>query len=462
MTERHMQQTNGQGTASGQGAGGGPATTGWQDILKPASLKRLLRPLKEVYPRWMRAQQNLPAQTVGDPEAEARAAIRQTLHRIKPGMRIALTAGSRGIAGFNTVLAACIDELKRHGAQPFIIAAMGSHGGATSEGQRELLASYGITEETMGVPIDTRMDARPIGDIDGIPVHFANAALEADGIIAVCRVKPHTSFRSPVESGISKMLVIGLGKHIGAQTLHAAGMENFSRLLPKGAGLIINKAPVLGGIALIENARKGLAHLEWVPAEAIAAREPALLEMAWQMMPQILPKDLDVLIVDEAGKNVSGTGLDPNVTGRFYLPWTEPKPWVRRLVLRSLTPESHGNFNGIVQADIITRRVVEAMDFISTYTNCITSTALEAVKIPFIVETDRDALTVALHTCRCPDPTRARVVRIKNTAALEEIYVSEAVWEAEKGKGTLTPLSDLQPMAFSEGGDLLDIPGTRT
>src|SRR5690606_31586535 len=213
-----------------------------------------------------------------------RQVLQEALASVRPGMRIGLTAGSRGIDRLTDVLRACIDALRSRGAEPFIIAAMGSHGGGTPQGQAEILASYGITPETMGVPIDTSMDVRELGRVDGMPVYFSEGALAADGIIAVGRVKPHTSFRGRVESGLCKMLAIGLGKHVGAQTMHAAGIAALGERLPAAAAVILERAPVLGGLALIENGRKQLAHVEWVPADRILAREPELLEMAWKLM----------------------------------------------------------------------------------------------------------------------------------------------------------------------------------
>lgn len=433
----------------------------WHDVLRSPSMRRLFEPFKKGWPRWMRVRQNLPGERLDDPAERTRQVLQEALAGVRPGMRIGLTAGSRGIDRLAGVLRACIDELRNRGAEPFIIAAMGSHGGGTPRGQAEILASYGITPETMGVPIDTSMDVRELGRVDGMPVYFSEGALAADGIIAVGRVKPHTSFRGRVESGLCKMLAVGLGKHVGAQTMHAAGMPTLGERVPAAAAIILERAPVLGGLALIENGRKQLAHVEWVPADRILTREPELLEMAWKLMPRILTDELDVLIVDEAGKNISGTGMDPNVTGRFFMPGMTPNPWIRRIVLRSLTPESHGNFNGLTQADIITHRVVEAMDFYSAYTNSITSTVVEASRIPFIVATDEEAIGLALHTCRRDDPTRVRLARVKNTSSLEEIWISEALWEAEKKSGSFTPLTSLMPMAFSAEGDLLDEPEPR-
>lgn len=446
--------------SQGQQASEAPFVS-WSSVLVPGSLSPLLANVPKQFPRWMRVRQHLAADALADPGSEAwavtAAGLANSRRPIRPGMRIAITAGSRGIASITDVLRGCIAAVKEAGADPFIVAAMGSHGGATPEGQRGILHSYGISEETMGVPIDARMDVAELGRIDGVPIYFSTAALEADGIIVIGRVKPHTSFRGPVESGLCKMMAVGLGKHKGAAALHGHGIQRMGEILPKAAALIMKKAPILGAIPLLENARQQLAHLEWVEPEAILEREPELLKQAWQLMPRLLAHDLHVLIVDEMGKNISGTGMDPNITGRAFYPGMTPQPWVERLVVRSLTPESHGNFNGIVQADIIPRRVVEAMDFYSTYTNGITTRSVASARIPFIVDSDRDAVAFALYTSSPCPVEQKRLVRIRHTGALEEIYISEGLWHDEKDKGLFTPLSELQPMAFSADGDLLDI-----
>lgn len=358
--------------------------------------------------------------------------------RIRSGMRIAVGVGSRGIKCIYEVTKAAVDFLKERGAEPFIVPTMGSHGGATPEGQLEVLREYGITPESLGVPFEASMEVVLLGETpSGAPVYFSRPALEADGIIPIGRVKAHTAFRGPVESGIYKMLAIGFGKHKGAATLHSFGFARFAQLIPEVGETILAKAPIICGIAIVENAREEPALIEALAPHEIAHREPQLLELAKKWMSRILFDEFDVLIVDEIGKNISGDGMDPNVTGRFFLPFMSGGPKVQKIAVLDLTEETHGNANGIGAADVTTQDVLDKLDFFQTYTNAITSTVLSVAKLPIVMPTKRSAVALALKTLNGVSPQQARVVRIKNTLELEEIWISDPLLAEAQGRSDI-------------------------
>lgn len=362
----------------------------------------------------------------------------EVLERIRPGMRIAVGVGSRGIKCIFEVAKATVDFLKQQGAHPFIVPAMGSHGGATPEGQMMVLQQYGITPESMGVPFEATMDVVSLGEsAGGVPVYFSRAALEADGVIPIGRVKPHTSFRGRVESGIYKMLAIGLGKHQGAATLHSFGFERFAELIPEVGDHILSRVPIVGAVAIVENAREDPALIEVLLPEEIAIREPQLLEMAKGWMGRILFDEFEVLVVDEIGKDISGDGMDPNVTGRFSLPFMSGGPRVQKIAVLDLTDETHGNANGIGAADVTTQTLLDKIDFVQTYTNAITSTVLSVAKLPIVMPTKRAAVALCLKTLNGVKPEQARIVRIKNTLELEEIWISDPLLEEVEGRSDI-------------------------
>ncbi|MCL8209293.1 MAG: DUF362 domain-containing protein [Actinomycetia bacterium] len=375
--------------------------------------------------------------------------------RIRPGMRIALGVGSRGISNLALVVHTTIEILKARGANPFIVPAMGSHGGGTSEGQREVLAAYGITEASMGVPIDDRMDTVELGEVDGLPVHFSRAAMEADLIVPVCRVKPHTDFKATIESGYCKMLVIGFGKHRGASTVHRLGMQNFGTVIPKVATFIRDHAPVGPGVALVENGHDETALVEIITPERMLDDEARLLALAKSYLPTIGIDPIDVLIVDRIGKNISGAGMDPNVTGRSGTPAEFPDtPTIGRIVVLGLTEETHGNATGIGLADIITRRCYEQIDWPVTYTNVVTAGSFEAAKIPMVLDTDQAALAVALKAALPVDPEQARVVRIPDTLHLETLWVSRPVADELRSNPRFTVTGETRTLSFDAAGNL--------
>jgi hypothetical protein len=337
------------------------------------------------------------------------------------------------------------------GGLPFIVPSMGSHGGATDEGQRSLLADLGISEASMGCPVVSSMEVEEIGRTsNGTPVYLDRHALQADGIVVINRVKPHTAFRGDVESGLCKMLAVGLGKHKGAQQMHAAGL---GKALVEAARVILARAAVLAGIAVLENSLDQTAEVHVVPPDRFEETDRRLLERAWQTLPRIPFDPLDVLVVDEMGKNVSGTGMDVNVIGigpRVGGKMEMGHPAVTTIVVLGLTPETHGNANGIGLADISTRRLVDSIDYKATYTNVLTTRLWSAGRLPLIMETDREAIEAAVGAA---PPDRVRFVRIKDTLHLEELEISEAL-VAEAANRGLTLIGDARPLAFDETGRL--------
>ena len=351
---------------------------------------------------------------------------KKTNSRIKPGMTVAIGCGSRGIANISEATKAVVDFLLKCGAKPFIFPAMGSHGGATADGQVKVLADYGITEYSMGCPIKSSMEVVELSKLDtGMPIYIDKHASEADGIVVISRIKPHTNFRAPIESGIVKMLTIGMGKIAGATELHSYGMDTFIDLLPKACAEIISKKNILFGVGLVENAADETAIAEIVHAENIFSREIELQKIAKNYMPRLLFDEIDVLVIDQIGKNISGAGMDPNITGRNSggVKW-DVKPDVKKIVVLGLTPETHGNATGIGMADVITYEVYKDLDISKTYANVITSTYLDGAAIPVIMNTSEEAIKLAAKTVNRVKVKDLKIVRIKNTLELIHIEVS--------------------------------------
>lgn len=355
--------------------------------------------------------------------------------RVQPGQVIAVGCGSRGIANIAQIACAVIAELKALGAKPFIFPCMGSHGAATAEGQKKVLETYGITEASTGVPIRATMETVIVGHLaDGTPVHMDKFAAEAEAIVVINRIKPHTGFRGATESGLTKMLAIGIGKITGAAIYHTHGMDRFPDLLPQIREVNISRRNVLFGVGIVENAYDETAYIEIVPAKNLATREPDLQAMAKRMMPQLFFDDIDVLIIDEMGKNISGAGFDPNITGRNRrnVKWQDT-PRVKKIVVLGLTRVSQGNATGLGSADVITMRLFKELDVASTYANVITSMNLDGGAIPMIMNNDHDAIALAVKTVVRVKPEDCRIVRIRNTLHLGEIQVSNALL-AEVGR----------------------------
>lgn len=404
-------------------------------IVKGGNVSRLLEGI--AIPKMFHATQDFPAEKIEPeriPETVRRELSKPEIAgRVKPGMSIAVTAGSRGIANVNIITKAIVDFCLERGAKPFIVPAMGSHGGATAEGQRQLLEGYGITEEKMGCPVKSSMEAVLLGYSEyGKPVYQDRNANEADGIIVSCRIKPHNAFRGTYESGVCKMMVVGLGKQKGAESVHSDGLGNMARNLEANARVVLDNSKILFAIPCVENSYDETAIIEAIPREKIMEREPELLKIAFANMPSILVKEADVLIVNEMGKNYSGTGVDSNISGTWSTEYGKGGLKVKRTCFLDLTDCSHGNANGMGLADIITARMFEKLDSEMIYPNCFTSTVLRSGMMPPVVATDKEAIQACIRTANQIDRDNCRIVRIKNTLHLGEIMLSEAYYEDVK------------------------------
>jgi len=415
-------------------------------------------------PRMVRIRQKIHAPKIDDYVSVLRRELERAglKEKVKPGAKIAITAGSRGIANIDKVLATIVREVKEAGGEPFIVPAMGSHGGATPEGQINVLRRLGITPENIGAPIYASMEVEEVGRLsNGTPVYIDRFALKSDGIIVVNRIKPHTDFKGRIESGLMKMMVIGLGKQKGAEIIHRYQLEGYHKLIPEAARLIMEKAPIIMGVAIVENARHEIAIIRALKPEEIEKEEAKLLESAKNLMARIPFKEIDVLIVDEMGKDISGVGMDTNVIGRF---WTSPEeyepraPKIKRIVVLDLSEESEGNAVGIGLADITTKRLISKINFDTTFLNCLTSTWPEMAKIPPFLPNDRDAILMAIRCCGPIDPLKAKIVRIKNTLELEYMWISESLYEMVKSDRELSErievLGEPEEMQFDVLGNL--------
>lgn len=412
-------------------------------------------------PKMIRIQQQFEAPVLTD----LPAAIHTELDRInaativKPGETVAITAGSRGVANVDIAVKATVDYLKGLGAKPFVVPAMGSHGGATAEGQRSVLAHYGITEETVGAPVKATMEVVELGKTaDGLPVFFDRYAAEADHVVPLNRIKAHTDFNGSIESGLLKMMVIGLGKQQGANLYHRAFFQyNFEHVITAVGRVILDTGKIAFGLGLIENAHEDTAKAVAMPAAQLLQNERELLVEAKSLMGRLPFDELDLLIVDWTGKNISGTGMDTNVIGRMMQNFEpEPaKPAILRIFVRDLTEESDGNATGIGLADFTTTRLVEKIDRHSTYMNGITALGPQKSKIPFYYDTDREAIEVALDTIGLTEPEDARVIRIESTLRLTDLDISEVLLEDAKLHSRLEVIGETKPFEFDAAGNLL-------
>jgi hypothetical protein len=362
------------------------------------------------------------------------AALAEQLARLDAGIgpdrRIAIAVGSRGISNLPLLVKTVSDFVKARGGRPFIVPAMGSHGGATAEGQREVLRLNGISEDAIGAPVYAAMDVVEL--VRGSLPHkifMDRHAHDSDGVILINRIKPHTDYHGRYESGLMKMALIGLGKLEGALAVHAFGVYGLRELIGPGATQVLSTGKILGGVALVENATHETLTVRVLKAEEIPAEEPALLDAAARNMPRLPVDDIDVLIIDRMGKDISGVGIDPNVTGRFGVRSQEDaaSPRITAIVVTDLTPASHGNAIGVGLADVITRRLYDKIDRGDTYRNVITSSFLDRGKIPVVAATDREAFEIALRSCGHLPSGQPRIVRILDTLSLGEMYVSRAV-----------------------------------
>jgi hypothetical protein len=396
---------------------------------------------------------------VGDMRAAVAEQVRQPAIRalIRPGDRIAIGVGSRGLGRLPEIVAALVAELRDLGAIPFVFPAMGSHGGATASGQRDVLTHLGVTETAVGAPIISDMATDQVGSTeDGIPVRLDRQALQADGIAFVGRVKPHTAFRGAYESGLAKMIAIGLGKQAGAAACHAAGFGDMARRVPALAAIALARSPIRFGLAVLENAHDLPYKLVAVPASSILDEEPALLTEAKGAMPRIPFAQLDVLVIDEIGKNISGDGADPNITGRYPTPFADGGPTVTKQVILDLTAETDGNANGLGTGDFTTLRAAQKMVMGQTYPNGLTSTVVGTVKLPMVLPSDRLAFAAALLTCNAVGRA-PRLMRIANTLRLDQFTASASLLDDMRADSALEVVSQAQQPPFDNGGNLRDL-----
>ncbi len=413
-------------------------------------------------PRRVLVRQRFPPSPAADVEAVLPAGLRPLALRLRPGARVAVGVGSRGMDRLPEIVRTTLRVLQQAGTVPFLVPAMGSHGGATPEGQRAVLAGYGITKASMGVSIRAGLEVEEVGRLkEHWPVWCSTEVLRADALVLINRVKPHTDFAGQLGSGLTKMLVVGLGKPAGAAVFHrAAAGQGHEAVLRAAAEVLLARVPLLAGVATVEDARHRLAKIEVVEPRHWIARDEALCAEARTRMPRLPVARLDLLIVDRIGKNLSGTGLDPAIIGRsihgyVLAPQGEGSgPSIQRLVVRELTPESHGNAIGIGLADFTTTRLVRALDRNATWTNALTALSLQGAKVPMHFDTDREVLAAALASLPLPAGQAPRLARIRDTLSLEWIEVSESLLAELEGRGDVEICGPPAPWSFDAAGNL--------
>jgi hypothetical protein len=411
----------------------------------------------------MTVRQRFPESPPLDIPATIRQALGPALCALKPGAKVAVAVGSRGVSNLRLITSASLAALKAAGARPLIVPAMGSHGGGTPAGQLAVLAQYGITQAALDTPFEPAMEVEQVGTTaSGFPVLFSAVALRADAILLINRVKPHTDFSGLLGSGLLKMLVVGLGKGAGAANYHAlASRLGYAEVIRDSAAIILRAAPILGGLAIVEDQRHQTARITFVPAAEMPLREGELCAQARALMPGLPFDDIDLLIVDRMGKDISGTGLDPLVIGRSIHGYSlledpqRPPPRIRRVFVRELTPASRGNATGLGLADFTTTRLVRAVDWEATNLNALTALSLQGAKVPIHFATDREVLAKALSTLALADPQLAKVVRIADTLSLERLQVSATCLPLLAQSPSLEPLGPLAEMAFGPDDNLL-------
>lgn len=416
--------------------------------------------LKDIpMPNMLKVKQHFDNEQIDDITAALQEKLDQEKikSQIKPGMSIAVAVGSRGVDRIVDITAATIAFLKDLGAEPFIVPSMGSHGGATAEGQTDVLRHLGITEETVGAEIRSTMEVVKLGELqNGLPVYIDQYASEADGLVVINRIKPHTAFRGPVESGLMKMISIGLGKQKGAEACHQMGFKYMAENVPAMAKIIMDERPFLFGVATVENAFDRAMIVDVLTKQEIIDNEKELQVKAKERLPKLFFDQIDVLVIDEIGKNISGDGMDPNITGRFPTPYATGGPDVSKMVVLDLTHETEGNANGVGTADFTTQRLVDQMDREATYANGLTSTVCAPTKIATTLANDQEAIKAAIKTCNILDFTTVKMVRIKNTLEIGEIEVSEALYDYVKQHPQLDVLTEPKPWTFDENGNITE------
>ena len=409
-------------------------------------------------PDMVKVRQEFPADEVTDVVAKTRAELEQAKIKslIKPGMSIAIGAGSRGISNYAKIILTVVEFIKECGASPFIVAAMGSHGGASAQGQTDILTGYGITEAAMGCPLKIAMDTVIIGETEeGHPVHIDAHAAAADGIIVVNRIKPHTAFRGDWESGLMKMLSIGIAKQKGAEFCHAKGFKHMAHMVPLFGKAIIKHSSLLFGVALLENAYDHTADIIALTGSEIITEEPKLLLRAKAYMPRLLIDECDVLLVDEIGKNISGDGMDPNISGTFATPYADGGVTAQRVAVLDITEESHGNGVGWGMADCSTQRAFDKFDGEMSYPNSLTCLVTQVIKVPMILKNDKECIQASIKTLADVDFDQIRIIRIKNTLSLSEIEVSTPLMKKAEETNGMRVISAPAPLPFDQQGNLL-------
>ncbi|MGE6610585.1 lactate racemase domain-containing protein [Peribacillus sp. NPDC076916] len=412
-------------------------------------ISELLREIQ--LPKMVKVRQKFRTPQIADVAGEVKKTIKEAgvLSRINEDDRVAIAVGSRGVADLPILVRETVAAVKEAGGNPFIVPAMGSHGGATAEGQIDVLLQLGISEESVGAPILSSMEVIQLGELpNGLPVYIDKLAYESDKIIVINRIKPHTAFRGPVESGLMKMITIGLGKQKGAEAAHAYSFKYMAEHVPEMAKISLTKAPIIFGLATIENAYDKPAKIVAVPAEELEEVEPGLLLEAKSLMPKLHFDSIDVLIVNELGKDISGDGMDPNITGNFATPYATGGPDVKRTVVLGLTEKTHGNANGIGMADMTTKAVMNEIEWEKGYANALTSTVTDVVKLPMFLDTQELAVKAAIKTCNAFDLNKVRVVRIQNTLEIGEIWISESMMEEALKNKNIEILSEPEELAL--------------
>lgn len=409
-------------------------------------------------PKMVRIRQQFDATRLDDPIGELKQQLdnHEKYQSIQPGQKVAVAVGSRGISRIDEITKTTIDALKAKGAEPFIVPCMGSHGGATAEGQAKVLEHLGISEETMGVPVRSSMEVVLLDRMpNGLPVYCDKiAAEEADAIVVINRIKPHTAFRGPIESGLMKMISIGLGKQKGAEACHQLGFKYMAEFVPEMAKLMMAKLPIIFGVAIVENAYDQIFHIEVIGPNEMEEREIALQAEAKNRLPKILFPKFDVLVIDYIGKNISGDGFDPNVVGRYPTPYAYGGPEVTKIAVLDLTEESKGNANGVGTADFTTQRLVDKTDWPATYANGLTSTVCSPTKQATTLANDRDCIKAAIKTSNILDYTTCKLIRIRDTLHLGEIEISVNLLEEARQHPQIEILTEPFEWEFDEQGYL--------
>lgn len=416
---------------------------------------------QERLPDWALVRYRMDPTEIDDVDAAVAAAVASVADALPAHGTACVAVGSRGIDRIAEVARATVAALRARGLDVFAVPAMGSHGGATPEGQLEVLASLGISPETIGCEIRSSLETLRIGEVAGVPVFVdAHAAREADVIVPINRVKPHTDFSGPVQSGLLKMIAIGLGKQHGADTFHGEGFAVFHDLIPAVAEFSLERLPIPFGIALVENGQARLRRIEAVPAARMRVREEELLVEADRFLARLPVDELDVLVLDRIGKDISGLGMDSNVVGRYYTGPTGHGPAIQRIVVRDLTDETDGNAVGIGMADVVLRTAVDRMDQAKTYMNCITAKTPEGARVALTVATDRQALDVAIACCLKVRAEDARIVRMLDTKHLEWFFASAPLLDQLVASGVCEVAGPVGPIGFDADGRFVDsLPG---